>query len=191
VSHFLTISSPLPSPGVSTALHSTTTSTVSSTSGAVKYRKLKTSGYIPDSFSPVASGGYNKVFKLSEDPKGYLMEALRLTYAGSTDDIESATANSAMDVKTCIDLLAGESKGWDSEKVEGEVRLSEERSDDLVLHSYITKNLLLVTLLLATVDARVLCELEEIPFAPEAYWQDREGEKGRGAKRRPCTAWAQ
>ena len=73
---------------------------------------------MPD-FDPVASGGFNKVFQLSEDPKTYLLEALRSSYSG-TSGIESATASTAIDVKTCIDLLAGESKGFDSEKVAGD-----------------------------------------------------------------------
>ena len=98
-------------------MSSTTMSSTTMSSGAVNYRKLKASGYMAD-FDPVASGGFNRVFKLSEDPKAYLMEALRSSYSG-TSGIESATASTAMDVKTCMDLLAGESKGYDSEKVAG------------------------------------------------------------------------
>ena len=89
----------LPGRSIDFALFSTTVTSTASTSGAVKYRKLKASGYIPETFSPVESGGYQRVFELSEDPKTYLIEALRLSYSGSAKDIESATASTAMDVK--------------------------------------------------------------------------------------------
>ena len=94
----------------------------SAESGRANYRRYVATGCLPSDFSVIESGGYDTLFKLSSDPKKSLLEAIRASYEDTSGDgiIKATKSSNAAKILTCIDLLAAEGKGWDSEKAEGD-----------------------------------------------------------------------